>query len=193
MSGLAVLRKSEPAAFPPHSADVVRSPPARARKAKPVMDAPASLPKPWWETAAGRLEREQAAPEKLKRLLVDLDAPPIDEPARRRLQRLSIGTAGARHAANPHDLESEGNESASVETVVSAVSAVKNQRFESAARAPHETPSALLHFYKPPTLREKLETRAEAPLRFTKGQKALPKSGLFSTVGFAKSRECSAT
>jgi hypothetical protein len=51
----------------------------------------------------------------------------------------------------------------------------------------------LLRFYKPPTMREKLENRAEAPLRSTKGQKALPKSGLFSTVGFAKPRECSAT
>jgi hypothetical protein len=39
----------------------------------------------------------------------------------------------------------------------------------------------LLHFYKPPTLRERLETRAEAPLQPTKGQKALPKSGLFGT------------
>jgi len=37
----------------------------------------------------------------------------------------------------------------------------------------------LLHFYKPPTLREKLETLADAPLRPTKGQKALPTSGLF--------------
>ena len=37
----------------------------------------------------------------------------------------------------------------------------------------------LLQFYKPPSLREKLETRADAPLRPTKGQKALPKSGLF--------------
>jgi hypothetical protein len=37
----------------------------------------------------------------------------------------------------------------------------------------------LLHFYKPPTLREKLDIRADAPLQPTKGQKALPKSGLF--------------
>jgi len=37
----------------------------------------------------------------------------------------------------------------------------------------------LLHFYKPPTLREKLETRADAPLQSTRGQKALPKNGLF--------------
>jgi hypothetical protein len=37
----------------------------------------------------------------------------------------------------------------------------------------------LLHFYKPPTLREKLETLVEAPLQPTRGQKALPKSGLF--------------
>ena len=42
-----------------------------------------------------------------------------------------------------------------------------------------ESGQGLLRFYKPPTLREKLETRAEAPLRPTRGQKALPKSGLF--------------
>jgi hypothetical protein len=42
-------------------------------------------------------------------------------------------------------------------------------------------------------MRERLESLAEAPLRSTKGQKAIPKSGLFSTVGFAKPRECSAT
>src|SRR5450432_2631041 len=29
----------------------------------------------------------------------------------------------------------------------------------------------LLHFYKPPTLRERLETRSDAPLRSTTGQK----------------------
>ena len=40
--------------------------------------------------------------------------------------------------------------------------------------------------------RKRLESRAEAALRSTKGQKALPKSGLFSTVGFAKPRGCSA-
>jgi hypothetical protein len=43
-----------------------------------------------------------------------------------------------------------------------------------------ESGQGLLHFYKPPTLREKLETRSHSPLRSTKGQKALPKSGLFS-------------
>lgn len=37
----------------------------------------------------------------------------------------------------------------------------------------------LLHFYKPPTLRETLETRADAPLQPSRGQKALPSSGLF--------------
>jgi hypothetical protein len=42
-----------------------------------------------------------------------------------------------------------------------------------------ESGQGLLRFYKPPTLREKLETRAEAPLQPTRGQKALPKSGLF--------------
>ena len=39
----------------------------------------------------------------------------------------------------------------------------------------------LLGFYKPPSLRERLEIRADAPLRPSKGQKALPKSGLFSS------------
>ena len=37
----------------------------------------------------------------------------------------------------------------------------------------------LLGFYKPPTLREQLETAADAPLRSSKGQKALPRGGLF--------------
>jgi hypothetical protein len=37
----------------------------------------------------------------------------------------------------------------------------------------------LLSFYKPSTLREKLDASAEAPLRPSKGQKTLPKSGLF--------------
>jgi hypothetical protein len=37
----------------------------------------------------------------------------------------------------------------------------------------------LLSFYRPPTLREQLAGRANAPLRPSKGQKALPKGGLF--------------
>jgi hypothetical protein len=37
----------------------------------------------------------------------------------------------------------------------------------------------LLSFYRPPTLRERLARRASKPLRPGKGQKALPKSGLF--------------
>ena len=44
-----------------------------------------------------------------------------------------------------------------------------------------ESEQALLHFYKPTILREKPETRSHSPLRSTKGQKASPKSGLFST------------
>ena len=42
-----------------------------------------------------------------------------------------------------------------------------------------ETGQGLFRFYKPPSLREKLESRSEAPLRPSRGQKALPKSGLF--------------
>jgi hypothetical protein len=37
----------------------------------------------------------------------------------------------------------------------------------------------LLGFFKPPTLRERLATRNEAPLRSSRGQKAMPRSGLF--------------
>ena len=39
----------------------------------------------------------------------------------------------------------------------------------------------LLHFYQPPSLREQLETRSEAPLRASRGQKAMPRSGLFGS------------
>jgi hypothetical protein len=42
-----------------------------------------------------------------------------------------------------------------------------------------EIGQGLLHFYKPPSLSEKLASRADAPLRPSRGQKALPKSGLF--------------
>jgi hypothetical protein len=44
-----------------------------------------------------------------------------------------------------------------------------------------EIGQGLLHFYKPPSLREKLEGRADEPLRPSRGQKALPKTGLFSS------------
>jgi hypothetical protein len=37
----------------------------------------------------------------------------------------------------------------------------------------------LLSFYRPPTLREQLASRANANLRPSKAQKALPRSGLF--------------
>ncbi|MDI2073046.1 MULTISPECIES: hypothetical protein [Bradyrhizobium] len=37
----------------------------------------------------------------------------------------------------------------------------------------------LLAFYRPPSLREQLASRGEAPLRPSKGQKAPPKGGLF--------------
>ena len=39
----------------------------------------------------------------------------------------------------------------------------------------------LLHFYKPPTLREALAHQADAPLLPKRGQKALPKDGLFTS------------
>jgi hypothetical protein len=42
-----------------------------------------------------------------------------------------------------------------------------------------EIGQGLLSFYRPPTLREKLAGRADAPLQPSKGQKPLPKAGLF--------------
>lgn len=42
-----------------------------------------------------------------------------------------------------------------------------------------DTGQGLLAFYRPPSLREQLASRGEAPLRPSKGQKALSKSGLF--------------
>src|SRR5437762_3539618 len=42
-----------------------------------------------------------------------------------------------------------------------------------------ENGQGLLHFYKPSSLREELARRADAPLRPTRGQRALPTSGLF--------------
>src|SRR5450755_3239233 len=41
----------------------------------------------------------------------------------------------------------------------------------------------LLHFYKPPSLREELARRPSAPLLSKRGQKALSKSGLFGSWG----------
>jgi len=39
----------------------------------------------------------------------------------------------------------------------------------------------LLHFYRPPSLHEKLASRADAPLRPSRGQKTPPKTGLFNS------------
>jgi hypothetical protein len=44
-----------------------------------------------------------------------------------------------------------------------------------------EIGQGLLLFYRPPSLREKLARRADEPLRPRRGQKALPKNGLFSS------------
>jgi hypothetical protein len=44
-----------------------------------------------------------------------------------------------------------------------------------------EIGQGLLRFYKPPSLREKLKNRADAPLRPRKGQKPLPDGSLFSS------------
>jgi hypothetical protein len=42
-----------------------------------------------------------------------------------------------------------------------------------------ESGQGLLHFFKAPTLRERLVTLADAPLQPTRGQKAPSKNGLF--------------
>jgi hypothetical protein len=42
-----------------------------------------------------------------------------------------------------------------------------------------ESGQGLLHFYRPPSLREQLAMQADATLRPRRGQKSLPKGGLF--------------
>jgi hypothetical protein len=42
-----------------------------------------------------------------------------------------------------------------------------------------DTGQGLLGFFRPPSLREQLAVRVDAPLRPSKGQKAVPKGGLF--------------
>jgi hypothetical protein len=44
-----------------------------------------------------------------------------------------------------------------------------------------ETGQGLLHFYRPPSLREKLASRSDAPMRPSRGQKTPPRSGLFNS------------
>jgi hypothetical protein len=44
-----------------------------------------------------------------------------------------------------------------------------------------DTGQGLLRFYRPPSLHEKLASRADAPLRPSRGQKAPPRSGLFNS------------
>jgi hypothetical protein len=44
-----------------------------------------------------------------------------------------------------------------------------------------ESGQGLLHFYKPSSLREQLAHQADAPLLPKRGQKALPKDGLFAS------------
>jgi hypothetical protein len=44
-----------------------------------------------------------------------------------------------------------------------------------------DTGQGLLHFYQPPSLLEKLASRADAPLRPSRGQKSPPRTGLFNS------------
>ena len=66
-------------------AAVMRSPAKRTQN--PAADAPAAFLGPTW-TYAHKLERERWAAEQLAELLARMEAPPIDEAARQRLQRL---------------------------------------------------------------------------------------------------------
>ncbi|WP_029587539.1 hypothetical protein [Bradyrhizobium sp. URHD0069] len=111
-----------------HNAAAVAFPAKRARKSTPATDAPAGLPEPLAFTIVhthDRVERERAAAEKLNQLLLDLEAPPIDEPARARLQRL-LERSGAGHVTLliRTITESEGNQGALIEPIISAVSSV---------------------------------------------------------------------
>jgi hypothetical protein len=55
----------------------------------------------------------------------------------------------------------------------------RRRKSENATIAAQNIAQGLLGFYKPPSLREQLVTSADAPLRANKGQKCLPKGGLF--------------
>jgi hypothetical protein len=50
----------------------------------------------------------------------------------------------------------------------------------------------LLSFYKPPSLREELANRANAPLQPSKAQKVLPRSGLFGRERARRDRNATA-
>ncbi|PAY05441.1 hypothetical protein CK489_29090 [Bradyrhizobium sp. UFLA03-84] len=102
---------------------VVRSPAKRAGRAASPVDAPRA---PWepGSTASDRLARERWAAEQLKQLLEQMEVLPIDEAARRRLERV-VYFRGPEHVTLliRTITESEGNGSAAlVEPIVSAVS-----------------------------------------------------------------------
>jgi hypothetical protein len=103
---------------------VAKFPTLRARKTAPAADAPAAFLGPTW-TYAHELERERWAAEQLAELLARMEAPPIDEAARQRLQRL-IYWHGPEHVTLliRTITESEANEGALVEPVISAMSSV---------------------------------------------------------------------
>jgi hypothetical protein len=107
-----------------HKAAVVRSPAKRAPKAAPAATAPVALWGPSW-TQAHKLERERWAAEQLKQLLIDIEAPPVDEPTRLQLERL-VYFFGPEHVILTVRtiIESEGNEGALIGPVVGAVSSV---------------------------------------------------------------------
>jgi hypothetical protein len=103
---------------------VVRFPTSRAPKAAQAAEAPAAFLGPRWG-AVDRLKRERWAEEQLKGLLVDLEAPPVDEPTRLQLQRL-VYVFGPQHVILMVRtiIESQGNEGALIGPVVGAVSSV---------------------------------------------------------------------
>jgi hypothetical protein len=100
----------------------------RSRKATPATDALARLPEPQTFEIfrpRDRLERERAAAEKLNQLLLDLEAPAIDVPARHKLERV-IYWRGPEHVTLliRTIIDSEGNEGALIAPIISAVSSV---------------------------------------------------------------------
>ena len=89
-----------------------------------------------------------------------------------------LGLAGAMVGLRGRNMSEVERTSAGLQTIIPGC---ERRTLPKSTTRVDEGGQGLLHFYKPPTLREKLEIRSDALLRSNKGQKALPKSGLFSS------------
>jgi hypothetical protein len=98
-------------------------------------------------------------------------------PARRILECRTVCHIGfAPIAPEQHTMTVVERTSAGLQTVIPGC---ERRTLPKSTTRVDESGQGLLHFYKPSSLREQLARRADAPLLPKRGQKALPKSGLF--------------